>query len=167
MKVGWFFSDNADYMARVRANHRADLTSVGLMASQAAYTGGGDWLDQVVTYIDGNHDFAEKFIGQNIPLIKYVKAQGTFLAWLDVSGLSGRIDAKRLAEEANAQKTSPRLLTPENMVERYLVQNAKVHMNPGSSYGLGGANHMRMNIATSRKLVELALTNIAKAARAT
>jgi cystathionine beta-lyase len=40
-----------------------------------------------------------------------------------------------------------------------------VHLNPGSSYGTGGAGHMRMNIATSRKLVELALNNIAEALR--
>ena len=37
-------------------------------------------------------------------------------------------------------------------------------MNPGSSYGLGGANHMRMNLGTSRKLVERALTNIGNGA---
>jgi cystathionine beta-lyase len=49
------------------------------------------------------------------------------------------------------------------MVERYLVRHAKVHMNQGASYGLGGANHMRMNIATSRKTLEVALSNLANA----
>ena len=53
------------------------------------------------------------------------------------------------------------------MVERYFVKHAKVHLNQGASYGVGGANHMRMNIATSRKLVELALTNMANALRNT
>jgi len=38
-------------------------------------------------------------------------------------------------------------------------------MNPGTNYGLGGSGHMRMNIATSRKTLELALTNIANALR--
>ena len=51
------------------------------------------------------------------------------------------------------------------MVDRYFVKHAKVHMNQGASYGYGGAGHMRMNIATSRKLVELALTNLAGALR--
>src|SRR5262249_45353244 len=37
------------------------------------------------------------------------------------------------------------------------------HMNAGNSHGLGGANHMRMNIATSRKTLELALSNLAGA----
>jgi cystathionine beta-lyase len=42
-----------------------------------------------------------------------------------------------------------------------------VHLNQGASYGLGGANHMRMNIATSRKLVEQALNNMANALKST
>jgi bifunctional pyridoxal-dependent enzyme with beta-cystathionase and maltose regulon repressor activities len=44
---------------------------------------------------------------------------------------------------------------------------APVHLNSGSSYGVGGANHMRMNLATSRKLVERALNNIASALKNT
>ena len=49
------------------------------------------------------------------------------------------------------------------MIERHLVEHAHVHMNGGSSYGYGGAGRMRMNIGTSRKTLELALTNMAKA----
>ena len=47
----------------------------------------------------------------------------------------------------------------------YFVKTAKVHLNQGASYGKGGENHMRMNIGTSRKLVELALNNMAAACR--
>jgi cystathionine beta-lyase len=72
-----------------------------------------------------------------------------------------------MADEANAKTPSAAPVTPETMVERWLVRNAKVHLNQGASYGRGGENHMRMNIATSRKLVELALTNIAEALRKT
>ena len=53
--------------------------------------------------------------------------------------------------------------TPETVLQRYLVERAHIHINPGSSYGLGGSGHMRMNIATSRQLVELALHNMAAA----
>jgi bifunctional pyridoxal-dependent enzyme with beta-cystathionase and maltose regulon repressor activities len=69
-----------------------------------------------------------------------------------------------MAAEANQKITAGmKPVTPEVMVERWFVKNAKVHMNPGSNYGLGGANHMRMNLATSRKTLELALNNIADA----
>jgi cystathionine beta-lyase len=49
------------------------------------------------------------------------------------------------------------------VMERWFVQNAKVQINAGSNYGLGGAGHMRMNLATSRKTLEMALNNMASA----
>jgi cystathionine beta-lyase len=167
MKCAWFFSDNADYVARVKANNRADLTTLGMIASQAAYAGGEEWLDQVVAYIDGNHQFVESFVHDRIPALKVVKPQGTYLAWLDVSEVADRIGAKAMADDVNRTNPSDRPVTPETMVERYFVQHAKVHLNAGSSYGKAGAGHMRMNIATSRKTLELALTNLANALRRT
>jgi cysteine-S-conjugate beta-lyase len=164
MKHAWMFSDNADLLNRVKVNHRADLTTIGLVANRAAYSGGEDWLNQAVEYIDGNHDFVAKFIGANMPMVKYVKPEGTYLAWLDVTAVANKINAKALATEANSSKAaSAPTVTPEMMVERFFVKHAKVHLNQGASYGLGGANHMRMNIATSRKTLELALTNMANA----
>lgn len=163
MKTAWFFSDNADYIDRVKANNRVDLNTLGMVANRAALTEGEDWLNQVVAYIDGTHDFVESFVRSNIPLIKCVKPEGTYLVWLDVSEVARRINAKALAEEANRTHNGPKPLTPEHMLERWFVEKAKVHLNAGSTYGAGGEGHMRMNIATSRKLVELALTNIAEA----
>jgi cystathionine beta-lyase len=49
------------------------------------------------------------------------------------------------------------------VVERWLAKNAGVALNAGNTYGLGGANHMRMNVATSRKTLEMALNNMASA----
>jgi cysteine-S-conjugate beta-lyase len=167
-KLAWFYSTNPDLMARVKPNLRADITTLGVIANQAAYAGGEDWLNQCVEYIDGTHDLVAQYISAKLPMIKYVKPQGTYLAWLDVTEVANRIGAQALAAEANKNRApSTAAVTPETMIERYLVKNAKVHMNQGASYGLGGANHMRMNIGTSRKLVELALDNIANALRRT
>jgi cysteine-S-conjugate beta-lyase len=168
MKCAWFYSDNADYVARVKANNRADLTTLGMIASKSAYEGGEEWLNQCVEYIDGNHDYVESFIKSNIPMIKVVKPQGTYLAWLDVSAVAEKINAKQLAADANKNiKASAKPLAPEQMVERHFVKTAKVQMNAGNTYGYGGQNHMRMNIATSRKTLELALNNLARALRST
>jgi cysteine-S-conjugate beta-lyase len=169
MKHAWMFSDNAELLNRVKANHRADLTTLGMVANKAAYTPEGeDWLNQAVEYIDGNHDFVAKYIGANIPMIKVVKPEGTYLTWLDVTAVADKIGAKALAAEENRKKAPGAAdITAETVVERFFVKHAKVHLNPGASYGFGGANRMRMNIATSRKLVELALTNMANALRNT
>ncbi len=161
LKVAWYFSTNRDYLERVRANTRGSLNTLGLVASHAALTEGDDWLDELRLYIDGNHDFAEAYIRENIPLVKYTKAQGTYLAWLDVSEVIERIGAERTAAEERANSGTQ--VTAEGVVQRWLAENARVYLNSGTSYGTGGAGHMRMNLATSRRLVERALENMASA----
>jgi cysteine-S-conjugate beta-lyase len=162
MKTAWFFSDNMDYINRIKAHNRPDLTTLGMVANRAAYEGGEPWLNQLVDYIDGNHDYVESFIKSNIPMIKVAKAQGTYLAWLDVSGVARKINSTALAAEANKDRPSQPPLTPEQMIERHFVKTAKVQMSAGATFGEGGQNHMRMNIATSRKTLELALNNLAR-----
>jgi len=163
MKSAWFFSTNPDYLARVRANNRIDLNTFGIVANRAALNEGDDWLDQLLPYIDANHEFVAAYVKEKMPLVKYAKAQGTYLAWLDVSAVADKIGARKAAVEATPASKLP--VTPEMVVERWFVEHAKVHMNPGSAYGTGGAGHMRMNLGTSRRLVTLALDNMARALR--
>lgn len=80
-------------------------------------------------------------------------SQGTYLACLDVSEDLDRIELPSSSEGG----------IREIEFQRYLVEEPHIHVNPGSSYGLGRAGRMRMNIATSRQLVERALGNIAAA----
>lgn len=164
MKCAWCFSTNQEVLSKVRALNRADLTTLGMIASRAAYHGGEEWLNQCVDYIDGNHTFVDQYIRTNIPLLKMARPQGTYLTWLDVTEVAQRIGAKQLADEANSKMAKgAKALTPEQMIQRWFIRHAKVDLNPGSTYGTGGANHMRMNIATSRKTLEVALSNIATA----
>ena len=161
MKCAWYFSSNKDLFAATKANNHPDLTTMGMIASKAAYAGGEDWLNQCVDYINGNHDLVQSYVKANIPLIKtYAKAEGTYLVWLDVSQVAEKIGAK---EKAAAESKDGRTVTPEHIVERWLMKNAGVALNPGHTYGLGGANHMRMNIATSRKTLQAALASLANA----
>jgi cysteine-S-conjugate beta-lyase len=161
MKSAWFFSTNPEYLERVKANHRPDINTLGMVANRAALTEGEDWLDQLLPYIDANHEFVEAYLKEKVPLVKYTKAQGTYLAWLDVSAVVDRVGAKQQAAEES--KTSKEPVTPEMVMEKWFVEHAKVQLNAGSSYGTGGAGHMRMNIATSRKVIQMALDNIAQA----
>ena len=162
MKAAWYFSTNPDLLARIRSYTRADLTTLGLVANEAALREGDDWFDQLLPYLDANHDFVESYVRENIPLLGYTKAQGTYLAWLDVSRLSERIGAEAMVAEERARTGNER--TPEQMVQRWLAERAGVYLNPGSSYGVGGAGRMRMNLATQRANIRLALENIAGAA---
>jgi cysteine-S-conjugate beta-lyase len=166
-KIAWYYSTNPVLMARVRPHHRADLNTMGMIANYAAVAEGEEWLRQANEYVDANHDFVVNFVNDKIaPMIKVHRAEGTYLTWLDVSGVAEKINSKRLAEDYNRTKAANApALTPEQMVERYFVKTAKVHLNQGASYGKGGENHMRMNIGTSRKLIEQALNNLATACR--
>lgn len=164
MKNAFFFSTNPDLLERVKANHRADINTLGVVANQAALTEGDAWLDQLLVYIDGNHDFVEAYTRDKMPLVDYTKAQGTYLAWLDVAKVVDRIDAegKAAAETEKKDEGEPKV-TAEMIVERWFVDHAGVQLNPGSSYGKSAEGHMRMNIGTSRQNIELALDNMASA----
>ncbi len=161
IKVAWYFSSNRDYLERVRANTRTGVNTLGVVATQAALTEGDEWLDELRPYLDGNQELAEAYFGEHVPLVKYTKAQGTYLAWLDVSAVVEKIGAEQTAAAESA--SSGREVTPESIVQRWFAENARVYVNPGSSYGTGGAGHMRMNLATTRGLVEQALENMADA----
>lgn len=164
-KCAYMFSSNPDLLEQIKATgHNRSVNTLGIVASQAAYNEGGEWLDEVVAYIDDNMQFAADFIASNVPLIDFVKPEGTYLAWLDTSRLQQKIGAEQLAAAANKTREpdTPELV-PSQMVGKYLLDNAGIYLNDGFHYGYGGSGCTRMNLATSRKLVELALNNIADA----
>ena len=159
MKCAYQFSTNPDHLDRIGGvgQHRQSMNTLGIVAAEAAYNECEDWLDQLLEYIDGTQDLVESTVNANVPGVKTVKPEGTFLAWLDVAEAMDRVRMKEAAEAAE------RSTTPEQAFQRFLVDHAHIHLNPGSSYGLGSDGRMRMNIATSRQLVERALSNMAQA----
>ena len=161
MKVAWYHTTNPDYLNRVKSNTRADLSSLGLVATRAAINEGEPWLDDLLVYLNANHDFAEAYVREHMPSIRFAKGQGTYLAWLNVSQLIERIGAEETAARESAEATDP--VTAEKVVQRWFAENGGVFLNPGSNYGTGGAGYMRMNLASPRKIVERALNNMAEA----
>ena len=161
MKVAWYHTTNTDYLNRVKSNTRADLSSLGLVATRAAINEGEPWLDDLLVYLNANHDFAEAYVREHMPSIRFAKGQGTYLAWLNVSQLIERIGAEETAARESAEATDP--VTAEKVVQRWFAENGGVFLNPGSNYGTGGAGYMRMNLASPRKIVERALHNMAEA----
>ena len=162
LKCAYLFSTNPDYLDRIRGvgQHRQAMNTLGIVAAEAAYNECEDWLDQLLEYIDGTLDFVASYVNANVPGVETVKPEGTYLAWLDTAAA---MDAAGMKEAAAAAAAADRSTTPEREFQRHLVDHAHVHLNPGSDYGLGGDGRMRMNIATSRRLVERALGNMARA----
>ena len=161
MKVAWYHTTNPDLLARAKLNTRADLSTLGMVASRAALKEGEPWLDDLLAYLDANHDFAESYVRDKLPGITHRKGQGTYLAWLNVAEFAERIGAAETAARESAEGSDD--VTAEKIVQRWFAKHAGVFLNPGSNYGTGGAGYMRMNLASPRAIVERALNNMAAA----
>ena len=171
MKCAWFFSTNPRLFQATNANAFPTISNPAMVAEQAAYAGGEDWLNQCVDYIDANHDFANHYVHANIHLIKAgAKPEATYLAWLDVSGVADKIGAKKLAAAANSTPQGvnpftkePITATQADMVSHWFAKNAYVFLESGTAFGKGGENHLRMNVATTRGTLKAALDSMAAA----
>ncbi len=155
MKVAYFYTTNPILLGRIQQHHRGDLNTLGVVANEAAMRYGAPWFDQVRPYLDNNHKLLEKHVAK-MPGVSYTKAQGTYLGWLDFTPIMEKIGA---AEMAVAHGKA----SPEHYFQDWLVENAGVYLNPGSNYGLGGEGHMRMNLGSSRFVVQESLDAMAKA----
>ncbi|MED1794710.1 pyridoxal phosphate-dependent aminotransferase [Brevibacillus nitrificans] len=113
----------------------------GVVATEAAYRHGDEWLDQLLVYLQGNLDFLTEYIETHIKGIKVIQPEGTYLVWLDCRELG--MDAKGLQE--------------------FMGKQAKVAVNQGHVFGPGGEQFIRLNMACPRSLIEEGLERIAKA----
>jgi cystathionine beta-lyase len=172
MKCAWFFSTNPKLFEATNAASFPSISNPAMVAEQAAYAGGEEWLNQCVDYIDANLDFAHDYVTRNLPLVKTGnKPEGTYLMWLDVSGVADKIGAKKMMDEANAKTPlpvnpltgQPVVTTEGDIVSHWLAKNAYVFMESGSGFGKVGANYVRMNVATPRVTLKAGLDSVAAA----
>ena len=159
-KNAYFYSTNPVLLERVKVNHQAGINTLGVIANDAAYKEGADWLDQVLVYLDGNHQFVEDFIAEKMPRVRYTKAQGTFLSWLHFDDI---MDEAGVVEASIASQATDTPLTETQAFQDWMVENAGVQLNNGDSYGKGGERCMRMNIGCSRQVLNGALNSMANA----
>lgn len=122
-------------------SHRFQTNKTHLFAAtaiEAAYRDGGPWLDALMVYLQGNVDFVRDYLAANIPSVKLVEPDGTYLMWLDLRALG--LDAK--------------------VQHRFLAETAGLALNAGHWFGREGAGFARMNVATSRAVLEQALRQL-------
>lgn len=115
----------------------------GLAGMDAAYRRGEEWLDQLLDYLQGNLNFLMDYFHACIPQIEPIRPEGTYLVWLDCRGL-GMDDAA---------------------LKEWMLKKARVAMNEGAQFGIGGEGFMRMNIGCPRPLLAEALQRIERAVR--
>lgn len=159
-KNAYFFSTNKVVLERVKRNHMAGINTLGIVANDAAYKQGADWLDQLLPYLDANHQYVEDFLTENLPQVGYTKSEGTFLSWLHFDGIMEEVG---VVEKSAASQNTDNPMTETQVFESWLVDNSGVQLNDGEGYGKGGERCMRMNIGCSRQVLSQALNQMADA----
>lgn len=114
---------------------------MGIVACQAAYAYGGEWLDELKAYLEGNLVFVREFLKEKLPQIRWIEPQGTYLIWLDCRALG----------------YSTRELS------RFMRDKAKLWLDDGYVFGKGGEGFERINIACPRSVLKEALDRIYRA----
>ena len=114
---------------------------LGAEALIAAYNKGETWLEELLEYIESNYNYVLKFVNENVPKIKVIKQEGTFLTWLDCRELG-------LSDEE---------------LERFFLEEAKLALSTGTAFGKGGSGFMRMNIGCPISTVKEALQRLKNA----
>ena len=147
MKNAYYYSKSPTMLQRVNQYHRAELSTLGVVANVAAYKYGWEWFDQANAYMDRTHTMIEDYVKANMPSVGYVRNEGTYMTFLDFSQTMASIGADEQYESHGKR-------TPEHYFQDWMVHNSGVYLNPGSVYGQGGGGRMRMNIASSQAVVK-------------
>ena len=123
----------------ININEVCDVNPFGVIALQAAYNDGGEWLDALNQYIHENYLALKDFFRERLPRLEVCRLEGTYLAWINLS----RIPIT--ADEA----------------ARRLLGNAKVMLNSGTMYGReAGNSYLRINLACARSTLMEGLKRI-------
>ena len=143
----FIYSPNNDYYKALRARierfHLDKSNGFTNVAWQVVYENGGDWLDQMRTYLHENVNFIANYLNNEIPEIKFPKPEGTYQIWLDFRKLNLRNDE----------------------LAKFLSHEAGIALNQGYTYGPGGDGFARMNIASPKAMIIEAMEKLKAAVK--
>lgn len=121
--------------------HVSASNPFSITAFETAYREGEAWLEALLIYLQDTRDSVEAFLSEHLPEIKVIKAEGTYLLWLDC----------RAMNMTDAQ------------LKHFFIHEAGVGMNPGTQFGAEGSGFMRLNIGAPRPTVLRVLEKIRQA----
>ncbi len=108
--------------------HVANGNSFGIAAAQAAYEQGEEWYQALLDYLQGNIAALETALAHQVPQVRLVRPESTYIPLLDLSALN---------------------MSNEEMA-RFMINEVGAALNAGSTFGPGGEPFMRINVATTR-----------------
>lgn len=116
-------------------------TFIATIGTEAAYTQGEDWLDEMLEYIEGTIAEVEEIVAEKLPDIKVIRPEASFLVWLDCRGLC---------------------MSHDELIKLF-VNKAHLALNDGAMFGAEGSGFMRLNIGSPRSVIRYSLESLADA----
>ena len=147
LKTGNMIIPDADVRAEFATEQRAagllGINPFGVVALEAAYNQCEPWLTEAIAYIAANMRHLEARILAELPKLKIIQAEGTYLAWIDMRalGLNGE------------------------QVESLLLDKARLFLDEGHIFGPEGEGYARINVACSRTLLDEAIDRLVRVIR--
>ena len=116
----------------------SQLSVLGLVATEAAYAHGDEWYAAMKNYVRDNIAFARAYVEENLPGVRMIDTQGTYLIWLDF------------------RQTG---LTVEQL-DHKIIYEAGLWLDSGKIFGKTGEGFERINVACPRAVLQEALDRI-------
>jgi cystathionine beta-lyase len=116
----------------------SQCNAIGLEATKSVYTKGDIWVDELVEYLEGNLGYVRDFLKENLPQVKLVEPEGTYLIWLDFTEVTD----------------------DHKVLEDLIVDKAHLWLDPGIIFGRETALFERINIACPRTILEKAMEQL-------
>ncbi len=136
---------NKELRRRYQEAHKGlagHVNNLGFVGALAAYRDGQPWLDACLRYLEANRDFVTQYVAAHLPQVTVSPLEGTYLAWLDCR-----------------QASLPAGVAPG----KFFLEEAKVALNEGATFGKGGAGFVRLNFGCPRAILEEALNRMCDA----
>ena len=127
--------------AAIEASGYSQPNAAGLTACKAAYQHGEVWYEAVKQYIRENIAFIEEYISANIPQLRVIHPQATYLVWVDCRALG----------------------LSDTQLEELIEKKAHLWLDGGTMFGEAGSGFERFNVACPRKTLERALGQLREA----
>lgn len=131
----------AEIVRTIERNYNTRVNLLGMVATEAAFTHGGAWVDEMVAYVAKNQRHFADSINSLATGVKVVEADSLYLAWMDCRELD---------------------MTPSDL-EDFMLIKGRVWLDKGPKFGNEGHGFMRANVGCSRRTVDQAISSITAA----
>ncbi|AZA55221.1 aminotransferase class I/II-fold pyridoxal phosphate-dependent enzyme [Chryseobacterium sp. G0201] len=133
LPISYIISKNKEILNKIHKTFEVQETSypnpIAAKALIAAYQIGKQWMEELKIYLYENYQYFVEFIAENLPQIKVLPLEATYLVWLDCRSLN---------------ETSEEL-------SKILLEEEKLWVNPGTMYGAAGEGFLRINIGCPKE----------------